>query len=50
MENRLIEKMKGMVLIIVIAILGLGMINTVVLLQRIQDLENKIEAIKIRIR
>jgi Tfp pilus assembly protein PilX len=46
MENKLIEKMKGMVLIIVIAILGLGMVNTVVLLQRIQDLENKIEAIK----
>lgn len=46
MENRLIEKMKGMVLIIVITILGLGIINTVVLLQRIQDLENKIEAIK----
>jgi hypothetical protein len=46
MENKLIEKMKGMVLIIVIAILGLGIINTVVLLQRIQDLENKIEAIK----
>jgi hypothetical protein len=46
MENRLIEKMKGMVLIVVIAILGFGIINTFILLQRIQELENKIEAIK----
>ena len=46
MENRLIEKMKGIVLIVVIAILGFGVINTVVLLQRMQELENKIEAIK----
>ena len=46
MEDRLIEKMKGMVLIIVIAIWGFGIVNTFILFQRIQDLENKIEAIK----
>lgn len=46
MENRLIEKMKGLTLILVIVIIVFSIVNTVVLLHKIVELENKIEYIK----
>jgi hypothetical protein len=46
MEERLLEKMKFLTIVVVIAITGFGIVNTLYLANRIEKLENKIESIK----
>ena len=46
MEERLLEKMKFLTIVVVIAISGFGIVNTLYLGNRIEKLENKIESIK----
>ena len=46
MEKRLLEKMKFLTIVVVIAIAGFGIVNTLYLGNRIEKLENKIESIK----
>ena len=46
MKEKLVEKMKNLTIVVVIAIALFGIVNTLFLVNRIEKLENKIEPIK----
>lgn len=46
MEKELVEKMKSLTIVVIIAIAVLGLVNTLYLANRIEKLENKIESTK----